>query len=132
MVTPGCCPRLWLFSAILRPELEAANLFARKVRSCDGDPTVVPEAVPEMSWKPEESSSKVTLEGALLLKNLPDPAPMTLLDVMETSSVDPELEKWSWASGSGIVIFMNGLGDTTVEQSMNKLYECTNLRTART
>ena len=56
----------------------------------------------------------MTLEGALLLKNLPDPAPMTLLDVMETSSVEPELEKWSWASG--IVIF---IGNTT-EQSMNK------------
>ena len=49
----------------------------------------------------------MTLEGALLLKNLPDPAPMTLRDVMETSSVEPELEKWSWSSG--IVIFIDGL-----------------------
>ena len=59
----------------------------------------------------------MTLEGALLLKNLPDPAPTILRDVIETSSVEPELEKWSWSSG--IVIFIDGLkslGDTSVNE----------------
>ena len=54
-----------------------------------------PEVVPEMSWKPD-SSSNVTLEGALLLKILPDPPlPVIFLPLAgfkATSSVDPELE----------------------------------------
>ena len=39
---------------------------------------------------------------------------------METSSVEPELEKWSWASG--IVIFIDGLGVTTVDELEEVLF----------
>ena len=54
-----------------------------------GDPAVVSE----VSWKPD-SSSRVTLEGALLLKILPEPPVifLPLVGFKATSSVDPELE----------------------------------------
>ena len=49
-----------------------------------------------VSWpsRKPDSSSKVTLEGALLLKNLPE-APVIFLPMVgfkATSSVEPELE----------------------------------------
>ena len=64
-----------------------------------------PEVVSNPSWK-LESSSRVTLEGALLLKNRPEPPVifLPLAGFKATSSVDPELEYKSWASDIVILL----------------------------